>query len=350
MNKGSEFVTVAQLRSELERVGGSVRDAVDEVVGALLANDRSRMYAVMLADLPINRTVRRINTMSARLLHQHQCTELEARWMGSILRLGVALERIGDYAVTIARVGVRLEHHPSKELMQGLTTLAIHACHMLQDAMQSYIDGDRQLAQRTIARARSIDSRHAGLFEFLLSRQDSDLSPSDIHGWMTIIAQLERVSDQAKNLCEEALFVVTGETKPPKRYEVWFVESVHAVWAPVAEGIARTGHPAAGVYRSMGLTTLKRFPPHLSRVGRELALDWEHLQPMSLDTALHTQPVPHVVVCLEDDQALQLPPLPFRTIVLRWTIDAEMDSNRLGQALAEKIAVLMDQLRGAEGS
>ena len=32
-----EFVTVEQLRSELERVGGSVRDAVDEVVGALLA-------------------------------------------------------------------------------------------------------------------------------------------------------------------------------------------------------------------------------------------------------------------------------------------------------------------------
>ena len=139
--------------------------------------------------------------------------------------------------------------------------------------------------------------------------------------------------------------MVTGETKPPKRYEVWFVEGVHSVWAPVAEGIARNAHPAAGEYRSMGLTTLKRFPPHLARVGRELALDWAHLQPMSLDTALQTQPVPHVVVCLEDDQTLQLPPLPFRTIVLRWTIGAEMDANRLEQTLAERIAALMDQLR-----
>ena len=41
---------------------------------------------------------------------------------------------------------------------------------------------------------------------------------------LSALNHLERISDQAKNICEETLFTITGETKAPKVYKILFLD------------------------------------------------------------------------------------------------------------------------------
>ena len=46
----------------------------------------------------------------------------------------------------------------------------------------------------------------------------------ELFALLIILHRMERVADQAKNICEETIFAATGETKPPKTYNILFVD------------------------------------------------------------------------------------------------------------------------------
>ena len=69
---------------------------------ALLTRDRELAAEVILGDLPINREVRAIDALCHAFVARHLPSAGHLRFVSSVLRLNVELERIGDYAVTIA--------------------------------------------------------------------------------------------------------------------------------------------------------------------------------------------------------------------------------------------------------
>ena len=77
-------------------------------------------------------------------------------------------------------------------------------------------------------------------------------SISDLYALLLCINRMERIGDQAKNICEETVFSVTGETKAPKVYRVQFVDRGNDAASIMAEAIARTSYPESGEYSSSG--------------------------------------------------------------------------------------------------
>ena len=57
----------------------------------------------------------------------------------------------------------------------------------------------------------------------------------DLFAMLVMFNRIGRVSDQAKNICEDTLFAVTGETKQPKVYKVLFVDAHNDCASQVAE-------------------------------------------------------------------------------------------------------------------
>ncbi len=346
-----------QIRQRVAAVGGRVEHAVREAVEALLERDHARCYGIALGDLPINREVRAIDGRCHAFVARHLPSAGHLRFVSSVLRLTVALERIGDHAVAIARAAVQLSDSPPPELSARIVELRDHACRMLERAVRAFADGDAELARETKLLARTVDRGFDAAFGEL-AEKDGARPVRDLFSLLGVLNQLERVGDQAKNVCEETLFELTGETKPPKVYRVLFVGKRDALLGPLATALARKAFPQSGRFQSAGTEPSESLDPVLEGLGESLGLDLEGLAPERLPADPDELGRYHVIVSLCGDCRAELGGVPFHTAYLEWELPrlatgGELDGASLEplvQQLGAEIRGLMVTLRGEEAS
>ena len=113
-----------EIRRHLAQVGRDVEAAFRQAVHSVLIGDHSITSQIILGDPPINRHVRQIDQLCHAFVALHLPSAGHLRFVSSALRMSVALERIGDYAVTIARVQVQLASKPSSTFTGDLELIS----------------------------------------------------------------------------------------------------------------------------------------------------------------------------------------------------------------------------------
>lgn len=337
------------IRERVVAVGGIVERAVSDAVAALVVRDRAACYRIVLGDLPVNREIREIDRLCHAFVARHLPSAGHLRFVSSVLQMNVALERVGDYAVTIAREAVQLEKDPPEDLAREITALCSEVCGILRQAMHAFAKQDAELARKAKPLARSIDARYGKTLAAVLAN-GIDRSLPDTFALLTVFSKLERVSDQAKNVCEETLFEITGETKPPKRYKILFVDDDGARLAPLAAALARKAFPESGEYTSAGLTPAAKRDPELEAVAEKLAIDLAGLEPAELRPSREALEDYHVVVCLTPAAEARIASVPYSTALLRWSpegSDSDGGLEAAARALTGEIRDLMTTMRGA---
>lgn len=339
----------AAIQQEIGRIAARVREAVDGAVAGLLSKDRERMYRVILEDHEVNRATRANDQACHEFVARHIPAAGHLRWVSSVLRLNIGLERIGDYAVTICRVGVKLDIDLPGPVQDHIQALATASSRMLELATRAFLKGDPELARDTAKMSKSIDLTHDRVFQALVEH-GANLSVVDVIRLQTIYDKLERVSDQAKNLCEEAVFVTTGEVKPPKVYPILFLGPDGAFLAPLAAAMARRTWPKSGEYTARGVRPALAFSPSLLAIGRELDLDFAADGPVRMGPLAPFPAEYHVIVTL-NVPAADLPVIPFHTIHLDWRFDVppgDAPKADLVRELQTRLSDLMEALRGKD--
>ncbi len=347
-----------RLRREVRAVGEGVEEAVGDAVRALLEADAPLAHRTALGDLAINRRIRALDQRCHAFVARHLPSAGHLRFVSSVLRLDVALERIGDYAVTIAREVVQLRNKPPATVASDVRLLADQALRILNQSLQAFDEGNPELARGTKALAAQVATTSRRVYTDLLAEGEEGNHPlRDLFAWLVVFHRLERVSDQAKNICEETVFSVTGQTKQPKVYRVLFVDEKDNAQTQLAVAHARRAFPEAGEFSSAGFHPAAEIEPRsalfLERHG------YEADGPSALDNSLEVLAGYHVVVSLGPDVESRLPEIPFRTIFLRWDLGSvpdDLDQERAEELLVQvhgkiryEVADLMEALRG-EGS
>jgi phosphate transport system protein len=344
-----------------QRVAGiadAVRAAVNEAVTGLESFDKDRLYDVILNDHPINRESRAIDAMCHAFVARHLPAAGPLRFVSSVLRLNIGLERIGDYAVTMGRVGAQLNQPIPAPLMADIRELADQTIHMLRTATRSFLEEDAALARETKPIAKDIDLVYARMFHNIVSADDGR-PRTEVVRVLTILDQIERVSDQAKNICEEAVFVATGETKKPKVYKILFVDRTGSLVSQLAKGIAVKAFPESGIFHAAGWDPVEQMDPALERIANKLVLDTEDFEVRGFGELTMSPAKYHVIVTLVPTDDTLLPEIPFHSILQKWnlgprpsgdeaTIDARLDE--LSRDLRAHIRDLMVTLRGEDAN
>jgi phosphate transport system protein len=340
------------IRERVVAVGGRVERAVSDAVAALVVRDRAAAYRIVLGDLPINREIRAIDRLCHAFVARHLPSAGHLRFISSVLQMNVALERVGDYAVTISREAVQLAEDPPEDLAREITALSSEVCGILRQAMLAFSKQDAELARKAKPLARKVDARYGRTLQEVLAKGIGRSLP-DTFALLTVFSKLERVSDQAKNICEETLFEITGETKPPKRYKVLFLDEDCTRLAPLAAGLAQKAFPESGEYDCAGYEPGSALSPALEVVAERLRLDLARFKPAPLRATREVLEQYHVVVCLTPEAASHIPVVPYSTAILTWNpgpADAadEPGLEAVAQALTGEIRELMTTMRGAE--
>ena len=350
-----------KIRGRVKDVGARVEKAVTAAVRALLSGNRGRAAEIILGDLPINREVRSIDRDCHAFVARHLPSAGHLRFVSSVLRLIVELERIGDYAATISRETVQLTERPGGTVARDLELMADQSRRVLNQAMRAWNEANAELARGTVGMTKQASSASHKVFEDLLREGKEDPRPlRDLFALLVVFNRLDRVVAQAKNICEETLFAVAGEIKAPKRYRILFVDEKNDCLSQMAEAYARKAFPESGEYTSAGWAPAESLEPRCQLFMDRHGLDTSRLAPSQLEP-IHDELASYfVVVSLVGDPRSHIPEVPFHTVLLEWDLGPSpegMDQERAEQLLenaykqiAHQVRELMETLRGEEAT
>ncbi len=338
---------VRKIRDQVARVGSSVEAALKSSVHATLSLDRSVAYRTVLGDLDINRQTREIDRKCHRFVARHLPSAGHLRFVSSVLRMNVALERVGDYAVAISREAVQLSAPPPATVARDIDLLSDQNRGMLNQAMRAFNEANAELARGTMGMAGQLATTFNRVFTDLLGEGETQGRPMrDLFAQLVIFNRLGRVGDQAKNICEETLFTVTGETKKPKVYRILFIDERNDCASQMAEAFARKAFPDQGRYSSAGWDARPELDDTFRQFMDDHGYDMSTAATQSLDRLAENLDEFHVIVSLDGSARERLGRIPFHTVLQDWELPAvEPGANeeRL-EAVEREIAVRMQEL------
>lgn len=350
---------LARIRGEIAEIGDTVATAVHNAVKALLTHNRALAAETILGDHAINRRIRRLDRDCYAFVARHLPSAGHLRFVSSALRLSLGLERIGDYAATIGREAAQMTGEPPAAVARDIELLATQSGNLLRQAMRAWHESNAELARGTQGMAGQVTATVEKVIADLIEAgEKGSHSLRDLFALLSVFNRLSRVSSQAKNICEETLFTVAGETKKPKVYPILFVDEKDDSYTQMAVAYARKAYPESGSYESAGYDAAEELEPRCALFLDEHGYDPAKLAPKELDATHEGLSRYHAVVSLGGDVRSRIVEVPFHTILLEWEAGppvAELDQERAGELLAEsyreiahRVQGLMEALRGPE--
>jgi phosphate transport system protein len=345
------------LRSRIAGMSEQVQRGLDNAVLALQKGDHQLAGSTILADHPINRTMREVDAACHAFIAVHLPSGMHLRLLSSVIRVNIALERMGDYAVTIARAAEQLSEPPSGHMALELERFGDEVRVMVGQAITAFNDLNVELARGSMVLEQGLEFDLDGIYAELMANPEHSQAKSLLTTF-TVFTHLKRAADQAKNLCEDTVFAVTGETKVPKVYNILFIDGDNACASQMAEALARKSFPGSGSYSSAGARPAGGVDPATAVFLEDLGVDIATAAPNPIEFTEHQLAELHLVVSLQGAVRDYLPQLPFHTSGLEWDIGAssaaegespdEESLRGMYRELGSHISELMQLLRGQD--
>ncbi len=188
-------------RLDVVRLGALVGDAIRVAVEALDRRDAAAGARVIAGDDAIDDLRRRVEAACIELIWRQQPVAGELREVAAMLEIATDLERIGDYAVDIAKNAIKLSDIPIRPQKVEIDRIAGLAHALLIDAMRAYTERDATLADQVIERDDDIDTLYKRSMKLLETemQDDREMVPAGTR-YLFVLAGLERVGDRANNI------------------------------------------------------------------------------------------------------------------------------------------------------
>lgn len=196
---------------ELIRMASYAVGAVRKAQAALERGDAAAARAIVEGDENVNRFEKEIEQRALRIIIKYQPVANDLRDVTGALKMITDIERIGDQAADIASVFLKIGEAVRDD---DLSAMFAHVADMATAAVNAFVNGDRKLAEKTIALDDRSDEMFASIKDKMCERLKSRPEEAEKIIYIMMIAKyLERIGDHAVNICEWAVFVKTGVYK-----------------------------------------------------------------------------------------------------------------------------------------
>ncbi|TNF89425.1 MAG: phosphate signaling complex protein PhoU [Gammaproteobacteria bacterium] len=308
-----------EIRDHIAKMGAEVEQSLDGAFRALQKHDDKLAFKTILSDLPINRHMRQIDRLCHAFIAVHLPSAGHLRLISSVIRANIILERIGDYAVTIAREAVQLGDVPEGYMSSELKKVSAEAMAVLSEAISSFNSSNAERARHAITMAGQVEHEMDGIYAELLEHGDAEGGYGrNTMIYLILFSQLKRVADQAKNLAEEAIFIETGETKQPKVYRILFMDEDNSCLGPMAAAIADKAFHDLGQFTTASVQPADSLDSNMVAFMQGRGFSLSEVTPRKLDTSRETLSEFHVIVGLNQKVMKAVGKIPFRTSALNW--------------------------------
>lgn len=202
-----------EIRSHVLAMGGLVEEQIRNATQALVEGDVSLAEAVISKDVDVNKAEVSIDEECTHIIARRQPAATDLRLVIAVIKTITDLERIGDQAERVARMGTRLaEVERPKNNYHELQNMGEHVAKMVHGALDAFARSDVDAAIKVSKEDEHVDQEYDGLMRQCLTFMMED--PRKITQMLDIMwaaRALERIGDHAKNICEYVIYLVKGK-------------------------------------------------------------------------------------------------------------------------------------------
>jgi len=202
---------LAQLKDDLTTQGHRVTDLALRAVESYFERDVDKARGVMNGDSEIDRVDVEIERASIAALAMGETDEHAIRSVLTIVKVNNELERVADIAVNIAEAA--LDSGQTTEVVPStFRVMANSVVGMLRDTNRALAKVDTTLAERVLAFDDTVTQFKN---EISLAAQQKvaagEFGVKFAFRLMTVVKALERIADHTTNICEQLIYLETGQ-------------------------------------------------------------------------------------------------------------------------------------------
>jgi phosphate transport system protein len=201
-----------RLELELLTLGELAGEAVRKSVDAVARHDDDLAEAVIAGDDEVDRLYMDIEQGIVSLLALQAPVAADLRLVLAIVHSSLHLERIGDQAVNIAKIYAITKERPSNaSIVQQISEMGDIVVEMVRTAMDALRRRDGELCLNLPKMDDPVDRLNRNM-HFEVAKLADDPGSLDWGMHMNLVSRaLERVGDNAVDIGEQVLFLITGE-------------------------------------------------------------------------------------------------------------------------------------------
>jgi phosphate transport system protein len=329
---------IERIRGKVKEMARLVEQALHDCIKAIEEARYQSTYAVILRDQHVNEKEMEIDRLCLEFLVRQQPVALPLRFAYSTIKINLEIERVGDYAESIARQLLRNRETIDQPIKERIVELGRLSTGLFHDAIMAFADQDIEAAKKCMNAALATDALRFQLDNDIATYLNEKKISYALHASLiTIVRRFERVADQARNISLEVMYMITAESRKhpgAESFRVLFVDRQNSCLSQMAEAIALEKKQLKFIFASAGIEP--GFIDHfIVEFMKKKGIDLSR----SASKAIHQIPLVQyyqVIVTLDDESSRDFPKQPGKNkmVFLDWRID---DPHRVQGGREEKI-------------
>lgn len=204
------------IRKEILDMWDLVYDQMKTACEAVPAADKKLAWNVVLREKRVNASELKIDCDVEDFLGLYSPVAVDLRFALAMQKMNNDLERIGDFAESIARFIIKNEEEktPDPELLKKLrfNEMVEQVLSMLETARKALVDEDMELANTLFAKDNIVDEINGNVSKILADYIHEKPEEAEFClNFKSVFLKLERTGDHTTNLDEEIIFYIDAK-------------------------------------------------------------------------------------------------------------------------------------------
>lgn len=203
------------LKEDINQMWKLVISQVTKAKQAMLNNDVDLAMEIIKFEKRVDGLELKIDSSCEHYIALYSPVAIDLRFVLSIMKISITLERIADYAAGIAHYVADTECHAfiakQKEALQFEKTFD-YLLNMLTDSLMAFNSENVKHAGKILSKDKEVNKIFRKSFEILTEQLKNE--PNDVGcglDMMMAIRKMERIGDHCSNIVEEIVFYVDAK-------------------------------------------------------------------------------------------------------------------------------------------
>jgi len=203
---------IENLKKLVLSLGAIVEEQIQRAMLALERRDGELANEVALRDREIDSLEIVIEEECLKILALYQPVANELRFVISVLKMNIDLERIGDLASNIAKRARYLSKKEKIDMISDFEVVSAKTQAMVKNSLDALVNLDEKLAREVISADDEVDKLTKQFLKKTITAIEKEPQRTkDYFSIRSVSKNLERMADSATNIAEDVVYLCSGE-------------------------------------------------------------------------------------------------------------------------------------------
>jgi phosphate transport system protein len=202
---------LTELKRKIVAMSDLVGNAIEQAMTSLKERDLEMAEKIIANDEEVNNYEREIEQLCTHLVATQQPFASDLRRIVASYKIIASLERMGDLAVDISKLSLRIGPVQLIKPLIDLPKMTEIVLKMIHTAVEAFINEDIEQARSLADMDHEVDHYYKRVFTELneMMTKDASLAPQGVYILLTT-RFLERIGDYCTNIGEEVIYMDLG--------------------------------------------------------------------------------------------------------------------------------------------